>query len=371
MKRTRFLVPAAVLLGLAILAPRAAAEDFDQAALYSKCVKSSVFICTQVKCGMAMGSGSPIDAEKRLVITNYHVVDNEKYVYVQFPIVNKDGSLMTAKKKYIERIPAGQALKGEVLFIDKTRDLALIKLPGLPAGTTAMPLARTSPKTGEQVINIGNPGAVDWTFSTTMGSVRGVGIADMVVGGADEVLRIRARMVTVTNPINPGDSGGPLIDHRGYQVGVSESGRSGVQNVNNCVDVTEIRAFLDEKKIKIRELGDAASLADTLPNDPVGPHSPKAQPKDTKVIPGTTTPGKATPGATTPGATTPMPMQPAGTPAPSAADEAEAAKLLQRANLFKDEEDSTAYKARLKDVVTKFPGTAAAKTAKSTLEKLK
>jgi len=322
-----------------------------------------------------MGSGSLIDAEKRLVITNYHVVDVEKYVYVQFPVTNKDGSLMLNKKKYFERIPAGQALKGEVLYIDKTRDLALVRLDRLPAGTPAIPLARTSPRIGAPVINIGNPGKVETTFSTTQGNVRGCDVVDFPVGGHGEVLRIKAKMISVTNPINPGDSGGPLIDHRGYQVGLSESGRMDVQNVNNCVDVTEIRAFLAEKKVTIKELGDAASESDTIATKPkVGPGSPGADPK-TKPIPGAGNSVKTTPGAGTPGAgpTTPMPMQPGtGTPPPSAADEAEAAKLLNRANLFKEgEENQEIYKAKLKEVFTKYPGTAAAKTAKSTLDKLK
>src|SRR5262245_16652555 len=291
MKSLRIAVALAVVAILSA-APRLSAQDepaFNPGKLYEKCVKSAVFIVTPMpKGGAAMGSGSLIDVEKRYVITNYHVVDEAPLVHVQFPVRNKDGSLMTDKKKYMARIPAGLAIKGKVLHIDKTRDLAIVQLEKLPPDTPAMPLAKKSVKTGEPVINIGNPGAVDWTFSTTEGNVRGVGVADMVVGGADEVLRIRARMVTVTNPINPGDSGGPLIDRRGYQVGVSESGRSGVQNVNNCVDITEVRGFLHEKKITIKELSDEK---DEPKKDPKhGPDSIK--PKNGGTPPKSDTPPK-------------------------------------------------------------------------------
>ena len=199
------------------VAPRVAAgnPDFNPADLYERCVKSTAFIVTPTKKGVVMGSGSLIDAERRLVLTNYHVVDENQSVYVQFPVRTKDGSLMTDKGKYMERIPAGLAIKGRILHRDKTRDLALVQLEKLPPDTPALPLAKRSVRVGERVMNIGNAGRVETTFNTTEGSVRGVGIADIVVGGGDEVLRIKAKMVTVSNPVAPGDSGGPIIDRRG------------------------------------------------------------------------------------------------------------------------------------------------------------
>jgi len=367
MKSLRTAVALAAVAALAATMPLSAQDpEFKPSELYDRCVKSAVFIVAPEKGGISMGSGSLIDVEKRYVLTNYHVVDDHQMVYVQFPVRNKDGSLMTDKKKYIERIPAGQALKGKILHVDKTRDLAILQLDRLPPDTPAIPLAKKSVRTGEPVINIGNPGAVDWTFSTTQGTVRGVGIADMVVGGGAEVLRIKAKMVTVTNPINPGDSGGPLIDRRGYQVGVSESGRSGVQNVNNCVDITEVRAFLNEKKLTIKELSDEKDEPKT--KDKFGPHSDRAQPKlDTPAVPG---PGKKDPPAGTPGAGSPQPAAPAA-PAPSDADEKAAAQLLSQAKLFKDGDDKDYFASKLKNVIAKYPNTEAAKEAKKLLAAMK
>jgi len=176
MKPLRIAVTVAVFAAVTA-APRLAAQDpeFKPSDLYDKCVKSSVFIVTPMKGGYAMGSGSLIDAEKRLVLTNYHVVDDQPMVYVQFPVRNKDGSLMTDKKKYMQRIPAGQSIKGKILHVDKSRDLAIVQLESLPPDTRALPLAKKSVRTGEPVINIGNPGAVDWTFSTTQGTSAGSG----------------------------------------------------------------------------------------------------------------------------------------------------------------------------------------------------
>jgi S1-C subfamily serine protease len=368
MKYFRILLPLAAILALPSigLAPRLAADDFKASELYDKCVKSSVFIVTPLKQGMAMGSGSLIDAEKRYVLTNYHVVDEVDQVYVQFPVQNKDGSLMTNKKAYIERIPAGQSLKGKVLYRDKTRDLAILQLDKLPPGTKALPLAKKSVATGEPVINIGNPGAVDWTFSTTQGNVRGVGVADMVVGGGEEILRIKARMVTVTNPINPGDSGGPLIDRRGFQVGVTESGRVGAQNVNNCVDITEVWGLLNEKKITIKDL--TGEKDEVVPKAKHGIDSikPKIDMPPSKTPPGGTPP---TP-SVTPKNVEPPTTDPATPPAASPEDEKKATEMLHSANLFK-ESDPEYYKEKLKKVVAMYPATAAGKEAKKALDGLK
>ena len=92
--------------------PRASAEDSESVALYKRVVDSVVFIVTPIsETSFAMGSGSLIDVERRYVITNYHVVDEKDKIHVLFPHHLKDGSIMTDKEKYLERVFAGQAIK--------------------------------------------------------------------------------------------------------------------------------------------------------------------------------------------------------------------------------------------------------------------
>jgi S1-C subfamily serine protease len=364
MKPLRIAFAVAVLAALTAT-PRLTAEEFNPADLYDKCVKSTVFIVNPGSGkGASMGSGSLIDATQRLVLTNYHVVDEVKMVFCQFPVRNKDGSLMTDKAKYFNRIPAGLAIKGKVLHIDKTRDLAIVQLEKLPPDTPALPLAKKSVRVGEKVMNIGNAGKVETTFNTADGSVRGVGVVDIVVGGGDEALRIKARMVSVSIPINPGDSGGPIIDKRGYQVAVTESGYSGAaaQAVNSCVDITEVWGFLSEKKITIKDLSAEKGPPDaTTPDKGVKP-LPKS---DNPLVPkGDNPPKTDTPetGKTGPGLA----------PPPSADEEKAADMLLRRAQLFAEGEDNREiYKKKLQEVITKHPGTAAAKDAKKKLDSLK
>lgn len=357
------------LCALAVLAAPGlglAGETLSGPELYKKCVKSCVFIVTITKQGQASGSGSLIDAQQRIVLTNYHVVEDEDKVFVQFPVYERDGEMMVDKKKYIERIPAGQAIIGKVMFRDKSRDLALVRLDKIPPGTKALPLAKKSTEPGTTVINIGNPGAVAQVFSTTRGEVRQVGMRDFVIPGShgEQALRIKCKMVAATNPVNPGDSGGPLIDERGYQIAVTQSGIFGsIQNVNAFVDVMEVRKFLFEKKITIKEEDDGTPP----PKFDEGPKEkrPKAKGPLDKDVPETPPEKGVTPPEGKGSAVDPGPG------APTAKQEQDAKMALARAKVFAAEGDNDYYGKKLKEVIEKFPGTQAAKEAKKLLDALK
>jgi RNA polymerase sigma factor (sigma-70 family) len=317
-------------------------DSDDPAKLYKVVVDSTVFIVVPMKGGIAMGSGVLFDKEKRYVLTNYHVVSDADKVYVQFPMHQKDGSILTDRKKYFDGIPAGEAITGKVQYRDKTRDLAVVQLEKLPVTAREIVLARKSPAVGTSSYNIGSPGAVAQVFNFTQGSVRAVGIEDFPVRGEGEILRIKAKMVTATNPTSPDDSGGPLVNKNGELVAVAESAPSGVQQANRFIDVSEVRAFLAEKKIAIKELSPDPDEPKKLPRVGPGSFQPKDEPK-------------------------PEPKQ----PAPVGADEKAAAQLLQRARLFEEGEDNReTYIRKLKDVIRQYPNTAAGKEAKKKLDAL-
>src|SRR5262245_36875193 len=297
-----------------------------------------------------MGSGYLIDLQKKLVLTNYHVVDEEETVFVQFPMFVKD-KMITDKKVYMDNIPAGLAIKGKVIFRDKTRDLALVELASVPKGTPALPLARKSPEPGDEVWNVCSLGDVNQVFSITRGEVRAVAIEKFMVTGSDpgDNFRMRCKMVTATNPVGADDGGGPLVNKKGELVAVTEASRTRASLVNFFVDVTEVRAFLKEKKVKFKE---PWLDPDSLPidkNDLVRPKND--DPRSLQV-----------------------PAKKVGVAAPVVNDktEKEAAVLLQRAKLFADDPDQRDYYwTRLKEVIKKYPGTEAAKEAQKRLDRPK
>ena len=327
----RLIVRGSLLALVAALAGgRAAAQDVDVEKLYQKVVRSAVYIITPMDDSYAQGSGSLIDVEKRYVLTNEHVVDKNAVVYCQFPMFSKDGLIIGDKGMYKDRVPQGLAIPGRVLHRDKSRDLAIVQLDRIPLRTPAIPLARKSPAPGSSVWNIGSPGAVPQLFSITQGTVRTVGTSKMQFGPEDFVT---ARVVTATNPANPGDSGGPLFNKEGHQVAVTQSVRRGVQQVNTFIDIQEVRSFLNEKKLTIKE---------QLPDDSPPP-DPKAGPSLSPP------PDKLTPDG----------------------EEAEAKKLLGLAGAFSEGEDNRpAYIEKLKAIVKKFPNTAAGKEAAAKLKAL-
>ena len=234
--------------------PAANEPKFDGPALYKKCVQSVAFLYVPREDGAGEGSGTLIDADQRLLVTAHAFLGDGDTVFAQFPTY-KDGDMVTDQKRYVERVKAGQALKGKVLFRDKTRDLALIQLDKLPAGTPALPLGKESVAVGETVIQIGNfKGPPALAFSTTRGEVRAVGRRDFVIeSGPAATPRQRCMIVAATNPVGAGDSGGPLLDRRGYLVAVTRSEPFLAHLPNSFTDVTEVRAFLEEKKVNIAD----------------------------------------------------------------------------------------------------------------------
>src|SRR6266480_5507147 len=115
--------------------------------------------------------------------------------------------MVTDKKIYIQNVPDGKAIKATVLHRDKARDLAIIQADKIPPGTRAIRLAKDSPRQGTTVWNIGSPGVVEQLFSITEGKVRAVGVEEHRIGGGGEAINLKAKLVTATNPTNPGDSG--------------------------------------------------------------------------------------------------------------------------------------------------------------------
>jgi putative serine protease PepD len=142
---------------------------------------------------MATGSGFEVDEEGDIV-TAAHVVDEASSVEV----ILQDGT----------------TVKAEVLGIDEASDLAVIKID--PSGIELHPLMvadSSELKVGASVAAIGAPFEYAWSFSTG------------IVSGLDRTIEAPngfsvSHAIQTDAAVNPGNSGGPLLDAEGEVIGV-------------------------------------------------------------------------------------------------------------------------------------------------------
>src|SRR5580704_9627672 len=154
----------------------------------------------------SLGSGVIVDADG-YIITNAHVVKGAQRIRVVVSSRPNGDSQVRASLGLGEHIPPVDA---KVVGIAPTIDLALLKIEA--KGLQAIPFADyTKLKKGQLVLAFGNPEGLE--NSVTMG------IISAVARQADPANA--AVYIQTDAPINPGSSGGPLIDTNGNLVGIN------------------------------------------------------------------------------------------------------------------------------------------------------
>ena len=142
----------------------------------------------------ALGSGFVVDKQGH-VVTNYHVVQNAAEVYVNF---SQDDQL-----------------KAEVVGVDPSTDLALLKVDAHQRALTPLTLGNSDDlQVGDEVVAIGNPFGLDRTVTSGIVSALQRQIQAPNDFTIDKVIQTDA-------PINRGNSGGPLLNARGDVIGVN------------------------------------------------------------------------------------------------------------------------------------------------------
>lgn len=210
--------------------------------LHALLLKSSGWVRFEVKPGSTSnGTAWVVDAGRRLMVTNDHVVAGADEVRVLFPKY-ADGKLVREEGAY----RAEKGVRGVVVDRDRVRDLAVIQLDSLPEGAAALKLAAEEPDEGDAVRTIGGftNGGDGLVWGGVGGEVRSVGEN----GGLNNAGRVRTVLSTVPN--NDGNSGGALVNDAGEVVGVNSYGvlkgadGRAVNGVAGHVSVKELRGYL-------------------------------------------------------------------------------------------------------------------------------
>jgi S1-C subfamily serine protease len=135
--------------------------------------------------------------------------------------------------------------RGVVLARDEQNDLALVKVSVKDAA--ALPFSQsTKLRLGQDVVVVGYPlrGILASSLNVTTGTV------SSLAGIEDD-----SRFVQITAPVQPGNSGGPLLDQNGQIVGIVSSKLDAIgtakltgdipQNINFALKGAVLRTFLD------------------------------------------------------------------------------------------------------------------------------
>jgi tetratricopeptide (TPR) repeat protein len=232
----------------------ASASAEDGRALYKTTIRGTALV--NVRFGdnsRSQGTCWVVDRKRMLLVTNHHVVRSAELVNVIFPAyaddkARKNGSPLSSKDDYQGKL----GLTGRVLDTDPERDLAIIQLEILPEGTEELKLAAESAGPGDRVHSIGNPAASDALWVHAEGGVRAVYRKRWSERIGNGTVACHAWILETQAPLNPGDSGGPMVNERGEVVAVVSCGSPAlvngraVQNVNWGIDVREVRAFVDQ-----------------------------------------------------------------------------------------------------------------------------
>ncbi len=174
---------------------------------------------------VSVGTAWPIAAG--YAVTNHHVINGKRTV----TLVNRDGSEIIA----------------HVIASDQTHDIAFLRVSDPAALPPALPFSRSRATLGTSVFTIGYP-RIDVMGKTPK-------LSQGIISGVNG-LRDDPTSYQISVPIQPGNSGGPLLNMRGEVVGMITAMLGSVQsldgsaqpipNINYALKVDVIKRFLDQ-----------------------------------------------------------------------------------------------------------------------------
>jgi S1-C subfamily serine protease len=192
-----------------------------------------------VNTNRSVGSGV-ILKKSGLIVTNYHVIGLKPIIKVML----FDGRIFNAK----------------IIHTESTYDIALLQIDDLDSEINEIAISKKEPEIGEQVFAIGNPHNIGISASTGIVSAIPSKTTNLGLGN----------FIQTDAAINPGSSGGALVDSLGNLIGINTfivSSNNGFSGIGFAIPVNLISLIVDRfisgKQLKQYWLGLGAVNVDS------------------------------------------------------------------------------------------------------------
>lgn len=174
-------------------------QDYDTTSdMIEAFMDSVVIIKAELETGKSVGTGI-ILSESGYVVTNYHVIEDAEDIYVWL---------------YGNDTP----VEATVIGYTEMDDIAVIKIN--KTGLRPATFAKSSQcRVGERVYAVGTPEGDEFGWSVTQGIIS-CPLREIKIYKKDGSLEKKMNVVQTDASVNPGNSGGPLINVRGEVVGI-------------------------------------------------------------------------------------------------------------------------------------------------------
>ena len=171
-------------------------------------------------------TGSGFILGKDTVLTNRHVVSGRD-------------------PRFLITSPSGVKSEGEVVYIDRKLDFAIVRSNGINRSSPLPLCYRSYPFPGQSVVALGSPLGLAGTVTTgIVSAMRSPQTSGDLRGVAPNYITL----IQTDAAISPGNSGGPLLNNRGEVIGVNTwnlGARGGAQNINFAISIVDILKALE------------------------------------------------------------------------------------------------------------------------------
>jgi S1-C subfamily serine protease len=203
----KFIIPSFLILPIAF-----GQNTLTTAQIAKRVAPAVVVIQGKTDTGDLLGSGFVISKDGKIV-TNFHVIKDLKAASV--------------------RLATGEIFDSmSVLATDERRDLAVIHIAGFDLA--ALDLGNSNSVTvGEPVVIVGSPRGLGGTVTA--------GILSSVRDSGDGF-----KVLQTDAAVNPGNSGGPLVNNKGQAIGVVSFKLRSSEGLNFAIPINYVSGLLNE-----------------------------------------------------------------------------------------------------------------------------